>query len=98
VRMRRTQFLVGVHQGLSIRAAAERLVSDAPRPVAVDKVKALSATEWSAMLDLAGRSNLLQTWAWGEAKAGVEGWAVNRVMLAIDGRTVAVAQLLNRRI
>ncbi|CAA7621700.1 GNAT family N-acetyltransferase [Magnetospirillum sp. UT-4] len=53
---------------------------------------------YQAMLFEAGRSALLQDWAWGEAKAESEGWRPRRAVIAVGTVAVAVAQVLEKRI
>lgn len=54
--------------------------------------------EWEALTAAAGRSNLLQSWAYGAAKQQVEGWRPRRAVLTAHGRPVAIAQVLERRL
>lgn len=53
---------------------------------------------YEALLTTAGRSNLLQCWAWGEAKAEAEGWRPRRAILSSGTMAVAIAQVLEKRI
>ena len=52
-----------------------------------------------AFLDAAqtGRSNLMQSWASGEAKSKTGGWKVNRVVILQFNKPVAIAQVLVKR-
>jgi hypothetical protein len=52
---------------------------------------------YEALLWSAGKSNLLQSWAYGEAKAEVEGWLPRRAILSQGTIPVAVAQVLEKR-
>jgi len=54
------------------------------------------AKQWNQLMVAAGRSNLLQAWHYGEAKAKVEGWRSERFLVQINGRTVAFFQALIR--
>ena len=59
-------------------------------------VPVLDPAAWDASLTAAG-GHLLQTWAWGELKAGF-GWSAQR-LAAMDGdRLIAGAQVLYRRV
>lgn len=53
---------------------------------------------FGAMLHEAGRSNLLQCWAWGQAKADVEGFRPRRAVLSVDSVAVAAVQVLEKRL
>ena len=57
----------------------------------------LDRIEWNGALgDLPG-AHVLQTWEWGEFKAGY-GWTAERLLWrTVDGRPVAAAQVLERR-
>jgi len=54
--------------------------------------------EWEAMLANAGRSNLLQSWCYGEAKSKNESWSVKRGVFYRRGEALAIVQTLNRRV
>jgi lipid II:glycine glycyltransferase (peptidoglycan interpeptide bridge formation enzyme) len=54
-------------------------------------------SEWDAFVSSHPRAHVLQQSAWGELK-GAYGWQVERVALSDDGRIVAGAQLLFRRL
>jgi hypothetical protein len=53
---------------------------------------------WEALVVEAGRSTLPQSWAWGEAKAEIEGWRPRRAVLADGARVVAACQVLEKRL
>jgi lipid II:glycine glycyltransferase (peptidoglycan interpeptide bridge formation enzyme) len=53
---------------------------------------------WESLVKRVALSNLLQSWEYGEAKSFSEGWKVKRLVYLIDGRVVAIAQFLERRI
>lgn len=54
-------------------------------------------TQWEQWMDQVGRSNLLQSWAYGEAKAAHEGWRVRRAVFYDDHEAVALVQMLQKR-
>ena len=56
----------------------------------------LDPVAWDASLTAAG-GHLLQTWAWGDLKAGF-GWSAQRLAAMEGGRLVAGAQVLYRRL
>ncbi len=51
---------------------------------------------WSGLLVRARRSNLLQSWAYGEAKAATEGWRVRRGVIVGGEEPVACLQALEK--
>ncbi len=51
---------------------------------------------WDKLLESVGKSNLLQSWAYGEAKANVEGWNVHRGLILQNERSVAMFQALEK--
>ncbi len=58
----------------------------------------LDREQWEAVFSLAGRSALVQSWAYGEAKRVMEGWTPRRAVVGKDGEPVALAQVLEKRI
>lgn len=56
-----------------------------------------SPAVWDAFVSASPQGHLLQSWAWGEFK-GRFGWQPLRVALADEGRLVATAQVLLRRL
>lgn len=48
-------------------------------------------------MELAGRSCLTQSWSYGEAKRGVEGWSADRRVITRRGDPFAIVQVLSRR-
>ncbi len=58
----------------------------------------LDPAEWSRALAALPDAHVLQTWEWGEFKAGY-GWSAERlVWRTVDGRPAAAAQVLERRV
>lgn len=53
---------------------------------------------WEDLFAAAGRTSLTQSWAYGEAKAAVEGWRVHRAVVTDGGQPLALAQVLERRV
>lgn len=53
---------------------------------------------WHEWLTIIGKSNLLQSWAYGEAKKNAEGWKVKRAVFRYSGNPVAMVQVLEKRI
>jgi len=57
----------------------------------------LDRAGWESLFAQALRSALVQSWAWGEAKREEEGWRPRRALVSLDGRPVALAQVLEKR-
>jgi hypothetical protein len=53
---------------------------------------------YEALLAQAPYSTLLQCWAWGEAKAEIEGWRPRRAVITVEDEPVAVVQVLEKSI
>jgi len=61
-----------------------------------DRLK--SAFDWNELMIQVDQSNLLQSWAYGEAKSEIEGWRVQRgVFVNAEGVPVAIVQMLEKR-
>lgn len=101
-RLRHSRIYLPVHSSLSDRAIMRRAKVEAPSGGDADvdlRWVSPSRDEWSGWLSAAGRSNLLQDWAYGVAKAEESGWSVRRVVFSRRGSApIAIAQLLERRI
>jgi hypothetical protein len=54
--------------------------------------------QWGAWLAQSGRSNLLQSWAYGAAKASTSAWRVTRGAISCAGEPIAFVQVLQRRV
>ena len=54
--------------------------------------------EWESLFAAAGRSTLVQSWAYGEAKRAAEGWKPQRAVVTWLGQPVALAQVLEKRL
>lgn len=54
--------------------------------------------QWEEWLGQTGRSNVLQSWAYGLAKADTSAWRVTRAVIDRAGEPVALVQVLRRRI
>ena len=59
---------------------------------------AASRAQWEKWLGQTGRSNLLQSWAYGLAKANTSAWRVTRAVIDRAGEPLALVQILQRRI
>ena len=53
--------------------------------------------QWDSLMQQTGRSNLMQSWAYGEAKSKTGSWKVNRVVILQSNKPVAIAQVLVKK-
>ncbi len=53
---------------------------------------------WHKFLKVVGKSNLLQSWTYGEAKMRTEGWEVQRLVFSKSDEPIALVQILEKRI
>ncbi len=100
--LRHSRFYLPVHQSLAQRAVAVRgrsSPSDPPPDAALRLVWGeASSDEWHRQLARAGRSNLLQSWAYGQAKSEQEGWTARRGVWRRGGEPIAMVQALQKRV
>lgn len=105
-RLRHTRLYQPVHQGLSVSAVlrnagtATRVMSadpDAVRPLSCEWGTA-TRQQWHDLEGRVARSNLVQTWAYGEAKAESPGWRVRRAVFSRADRPIAFVQVLQRTV
>jgi dTDP-4-amino-4,6-dideoxygalactose transaminase len=103
IRLRNSGFYLPVHQSVS-RNHFRSLIKEASKfsetnksNIRVEWNKSNKA-EWDSLIISIGKSNLLQSWSYGESKSKVEGWIVNRVIWYQDDKIVAFAQVLEKRI
>lgn len=54
--------------------------------------------QWQRWMVQTGRSNLLQSWAYGEAKSVEGGWRARRGVFYIDSEPIAFVQVMQKRI
>lgn len=67
-----------------------------PEPVEMNDV--VSIVNWNKHISNIESANLLQSWEYGEAKSRSEGWTSRRLVYSVDKKTVAISQILERRI
>jgi len=69
-------------------------------PVATIDIQwdAFTREQWHGWMQAVGRSNLLQSWAYGEAKASTGGWQVRRGVFVRQGEPIAIVQMLEKRV
>lgn len=100
--LRHSRIYLPVHQSISHRlllrqCSPQRGVS-APESSLLLIWDRATREQWKAWMRQAGRSNLLQSWAYGEAKSQLDGWIVKRGVFHRDGEPVAFVQVLQKRI
>jgi hypothetical protein len=97
--LRHSRVYLPVHQSLSeLRVARlrRRSTTEDDARVSVSWNRATRA-EWHAWLTSAGKSNLLQSWGYGDAKIAAGAWRVRRAVFHLDDEPLAIAQVLERR-
>jgi hypothetical protein len=100
--LRHSRIYLPVHQSLNALDLTRRFrplelgVEEAPRLNLV--WDGADQIQWENWLARCGRSNLLQTWAYGAAKASTSRWRVKRVVIYCAGEPIALAQVLQLRI
>lgn len=94
-----------VHQGLNVHDTnrmCRMVFNDEIKNINDDTVYTVQwftegCEAWDTLLAQAGKSNLLQSWAYGEAKGRVEGWKARRGVVQKDGRVIALFQALEKK-
>jgi hypothetical protein len=100
--MRHTRMYLPVHQSLKALDLTRRFW--ASRALGEDKPQlqfiwdGAIRSQWTAWLAKSGRSTLLQSWAYGAAKASTSAWRVTRCVIYCAGEPIAMVQVLQRRI
>lgn len=98
--LRHTRLYLPVHQSLSIAKMVKQCAQKMPDVelnLRVVRGKA-SFSEWQDWVTQAGHSNLLQSWAYGQAKSDVSGWQCTRLVFYLDHDPVALVQVLQKRL
>jgi len=100
--LRHTRIYLSVHQSLAAEMMIECCGSSSSFPESQSKLHLvwddMSPEQWSQWMVQAGRSNLLQSWAYGEAKAMNSGWRVKRGAFYRDGEPTAFVQVLQKSV
>lgn len=105
--LRHRRLYLPLHQGLRpkdlIGAAAACIGQSLPSPhSALSGLRlawdAISREQWHEWMIRAGRSNLLQSWEYGNAKAKSEGWRIVRGVAYLMDEPVAIVQALEKRL
>ena len=101
--LRHRQIYLPVHQSLSAKSIifstnGKRAVPDDSTEFRVKLFwDTASSADWHDWLLEVGRSNLLQSWEYGEAKASIDSWNVRRGLFHVNGKVVAIVQVLEKK-
>ncbi|MES2510146.1 MAG: GNAT family N-acetyltransferase [Pseudomonadota bacterium] len=97
---RQTRFYLPVHQTLRQRDIVGRALLKSHHGQNGLKLvwNQASSDKWMNWLAQIHKSNLLQTWAYGEAKSKESGWRVSRCVFYRGVEPVALVQILQKRI
>lgn len=104
IHLRQTLLTLPVHQSMRLKELGKRCLDKiSPKHQAADNADVYrldwdkaDQPEWDALLTSAGHSNMLQSWAYGEAKREVEGWTVMRGVILKGSEPVAMVQALGK--
>ena len=98
--LRHTRLYLPVHQSLSISKMVKQWGKKMPEAGLCLRVSwgEVSASQWQEWLAQTVHSNLLQSWAYGQAKSDVSGWHCKRVVFYLDDDPVALVQVLQKRV
>ena len=100
LQLRQQKIYLAVHRSINVAQMARKHPVGRSRTGSVAAIEVkwnmASRAEWEAWLCETGRSNLLQSWAYGEAKRQMEGWRVKRAVFLRGGRLIAFAQILHK--
>jgi hypothetical protein len=100
--LRHSRLYLPLHQSLSIRGLLKRCrsftVAKESEPCLRLVWDSATRKQWQHWVIKAGRSNLLQSWAYGEAKSDHTGWQVKRGVYYRENEPVAIVQMLEKRV
>ena len=101
--LEKTLLFLPVHQSLGISAIkriGRFLGNDALKETGAKDFKIVryngGKEEWADWMAAAGKSNLLQSWEYGNAKEKVEGWKIRREVIKRNDSVVAIFQALEK--
>ncbi|MDI1270367.1 MAG: GNAT family N-acetyltransferase [Polaromonas sp.] len=100
--LRHTRVYLPVHQSLVVREMVRHRGPSGPPPGGQSQLRLVwgdaSPGQWSEWMVQSGRSSLLQSWAYGEAKLADSGWRVKRGVFYRGGEIIAFVQLLQKSV
>jgi len=98
--LRHSRLYLPVHQSLTARGLLNRCLRPQAIPESEPHLRLVwnkaTREQWGRWMVQASRSNLLQSWDYGEAKADQEGWRVRRGAFYRDDEPIAFAQVLQK--
>lgn len=100
--LRHSRLYFPVHQSIKggdfrrILKGINRLLTYSHESISL--VQGITRDNWNEFLKKIGQSNLLQSWAYGEAKLKTEGWDVKRLVFQRAEVPLAIVQVLEKRI
>lgn len=101
-KLRHDRIYLPVHQTLSTTGILARGHGSAAIAPSASPIRLVwgdySRSEWQQWMAQADRSNLLQSWSYGEAKADCSGWRVKRGVFYQGREPIAVVQALVKRL
>ncbi|MDR6395952.1 lipid II:glycine glycyltransferase FemX [Herbaspirillum seropedicae] len=99
--LRASHLFLPVHQSLprcELIACLDSPTTSASAPASIELREVDSQASWNTMLQAVPASNLLQSWSYGQSKRATSGWQVQRLEMHIGGKTIAMVQLMTRRL
>lgn len=100
--LRHSRLYLPVHQNLSVRKLVRLRSHRQPSKVNEPRLTlvwdAATREQWQQWIAQTGRSNLLQSWIYGEAKSNRSGWRVKRGVFYRDSIPVAIVQVLQKHV
>lgn len=100
LRLRYNRVYLAVHQNLNLKQVIDRVPNKHQPCLLKSKISAnwddVTHEQWNGLIDGANCSNLLQSWAYGEAKKKCEGWQVQRAVFSNKNGPIAIVQVLKK--
>lgn len=100
LKLRQHRLFFPVHQSLSINSLVKNF--SMLKVMSSGKIKvrlvfsSITESYWNSLMLKVGRSNLLQSWEYGEAKHEIEGWQVHRGVFFAQNDPIAIVQVLKK--
>ena len=99
--LRHRLFFLPVHQSIShsdlIKKAQKKLTKNINDKIVKVEWQNVSESSWDKYISQSERSNILQSWGYGESKSAIEKWDVRRGVFFKGGEPIAIVQLLQKR-
>lgn len=102
IKLRKSRLFIAVHQSLITKQICHLFEGNKLQhnefKVFALIWNALGRDDWDNLLKKSSRSNLLQTWVYGEGKNTSEGWQVQRGVFYHNSEVIAIVQVLKKRL